>query len=58
MILFLADKHSSAETRFHFEKVILAHAMGCALDGTVELVRFFVCPDRGDPVADTRRFES
>jgi class 3 adenylate cyclase len=41
------------ETRFHFEEFILAHANRRALDGTVELVRFFVCPDCGDPVPDS-----
>ncbi|MDO8349474.1 MAG: adenylate/guanylate cyclase domain-containing protein, partial [Planctomycetota bacterium] len=46
------DVESSAETAFHFEEFVLAHAKRRALDGTVELVRFFVCPDCGDPVPD------
>jgi GTPase SAR1 family protein len=53
LILFFPDEHSSAETRFHFEEFVLAHAGRRALDGTVELVRFFVCPDCGDPVPDS-----
>ena len=53
LILFFPDEQSSAETRFHFEEFILAHAKRRALDGTVELVRFFVCPDCGDPVPDS-----
>ena len=53
LILFFPDEHSSAETRFHFEEFVLAHAKRRALDGTVELVRFFVCPDCGDPVPDS-----
>ena len=53
LILFFPDEHSNAETRFHFEEFVLAHAKRRALDGTVELVRFFVCPDCGDPVPDS-----
>ena len=41
------------ETRFHFEEFVLAHTQRRALDGTVELVRFFVCPNCGDPVPDS-----
>ena len=52
LILFF-DEHASLETRFHFEEFVMAHAMRRALDGTVELVRFFVCPDCGDPVPDS-----
>jgi class 3 adenylate cyclase len=50
LILFF-DEHASAETRFHFEEFILAHTKRRALDGTVELVRFFVCSN-GHPVPD------
>ncbi len=53
LILFFPDKHTSTETRFHFEEFVLAHASRRALDGTVKLVRFFVCPDCGDPVPDS-----
>ena len=53
LILFFPDEHSSAETRYHFEEFVLAHARRRALDGTLELVRFFVCPDCGDPVPDS-----
>ena len=52
LILFFPDDHASPETRFHFEEFVLAHADGRALDGTVDLVRFFVCPVCGDPVPD------
>ena len=50
VILFF-DEHASQETRFHFEEFILAHTKRHALDGTVELVRFFVCSN-GHPVPD------
>lgn len=53
LILFFPEEHSSAETRFHFEEFVLAHAKRRALDGTLELVRFFVCSDCGDPVPDS-----
>jgi WD40 repeat protein/class 3 adenylate cyclase/GTPase SAR1 family protein len=53
LVLFFPDEHASMETRFHFEEFILAHANRRALDGTVELVRFFLCPDCGDPVPDS-----
>ena len=52
LILFF-DEQASLETRFHFEEFVLAHARKRALDGTVELVRFFVCTDCGDPVPDS-----
>jgi class 3 adenylate cyclase/GTPase SAR1 family protein len=41
----------SNETRFHFEEFVLAHITPRALDGTVELVRFFVCTN-GHAVPD------
>ncbi len=50
LILFFAEQ-ASAETRFHFEEFVLAHAKRRALDGTVDLVRFFVCAN-GHPVPD------
>jgi class 3 adenylate cyclase/GTPase SAR1 family protein len=50
LILFY-DEQASQETRFHFEEFVLAHATRRALDGTVELVRFFVCAN-GHPVPD------
>ncbi len=53
LILFYPEEQASAETRFHFEQFVLAHANLHALDGTVDLVRFFVCPDCGDPVPDS-----
>jgi len=52
LILFF-DEHASNETRFHFEEYVLAHTNRRALDETMELVRFFVCPDCGDPVPDS-----
>lgn len=51
LILFF-DEQASIEMRFHFEEFVLTHTKRRALDGTVELVRFFVCPDCGDPVPD------
>jgi class 3 adenylate cyclase len=53
LILFFPDKTSSEETRFHFEEFVLAHAQRRALDGTVNLIRFFVCSDCGNPVPDS-----
>ncbi len=50
LILFF-DEYASAETRFHFEEFVLAHAKRRALDGSVELVRFFVCSN-GHPIPD------
>jgi WD40 repeat protein/class 3 adenylate cyclase len=52
LILFFPDEHASPETRFHFEEYVLAHTKRRALDQTAELVRFFVCPQCGDPVPD------
>lgn len=54
-LVIFYDRHegqtASDETRFHFEEFVLAHARRRALDGTVELVRFFVCAN-GHPVPD------
>ncbi len=56
LVLFY-DQHEgqppSNETRFHFEEFVLAHTHRRALDGTVDLVRFFVCANCGDPVPDS-----
>ncbi|WP_292378125.1 adenylate/guanylate cyclase domain-containing protein [Methanosarcina sp. UBA289] len=46
------DEQASPETRFHFEEFVLTHTKRRALDGTVELLHFFVCPECGDPVPD------
>ena len=51
LILFFPDEQASAETRFHFEEFVVAHANRRALDGTIDLVRFFVCSN-GHPVPD------
>jgi len=50
VILFF-DEHASQETRFHFEEFVLTHAQRRALDGTVEIVRYFICSN-GHPVPD------
>jgi class 3 adenylate cyclase/GTPase SAR1 family protein len=52
LILFF-DSHASPETRFHFEQFVLAHTQRHALEGTIELTRFIVCPECGDPVPDS-----
>lgn len=56
-LVIFYDKHEgrqpSDETRFHFEEFVLTHAHRRALDGTVGLVRFFVCESCGDPVPDS-----
>ena len=55
-LVIFYDQHEgqapSDETRFHFEEFVLAHAQHRSLEGTVELVRFFVCPKCGTPVPD------
>jgi class 3 adenylate cyclase/GTPase SAR1 family protein len=48
-LLLFYDEAASDETRFHFEEFVLAHTKRRALDGSVELLRFFVCPN-GHPV--------
>ena len=47
------EEEASAETRFHFEEFIIAHAKRRALQDSIELVRFFVCSSCGDPVPDS-----
>ena len=51
LILFF-DEHASIETKFHFEEYVLAHSKRRALDDSIGLVRFFVCPDCTEPVPD------
>lgn len=55
-LVIFYDQHEgqapSDETRFHFEEFVLAHAQHRSLEGTVGLVRFFVCPKCGTPVPD------
>lgn len=51
LILFF-DEHASPETKFHFDEFVLAHTHRRSLDGTVGLVRFFVCANCGEPVPD------
>lgn len=55
-LVIFYDQHDgqppSDETRFHFEEFVLAHTQRRALDGTVELVRFFVCASCTNPVPD------
>ena len=55
-LVIFYDQHEgqppSDETRFHFEEFVLVHAQHRSLEGTVELVRFFVCPKCGTPVPD------
>jgi class 3 adenylate cyclase len=56
-LVIFYDQHEgqppSDETRFHFEEFVLTHAHRRALDGSVEVVRFFVCAGCGDPVPDS-----
>ncbi len=56
-LLIFYDGHlgrlASDETRFHFEEFVLDHAKSHAIDGTLDLVRFFVCVECGDPVPDS-----
>ena len=47
------EQSPSAETRFHFEEFVLSHAQRRALNGSIDLVRFFVCANCGDPVPDS-----
>jgi WD40 repeat protein/class 3 adenylate cyclase/GTPase SAR1 family protein len=54
-LVIFYDQHEgqqpSDETRFHFEEFVQAHAQRHALNGTVQLVRFFICSN-GHPVPD------
>jgi len=52
LILFFPGDEASPETRFHFEEYVLAHTKRRSLEGSVELVRFFVCATCGNPVPD------
>jgi len=51
LILFF-DKLATDEMRFHFEEFVLAHIKKRALEGSVKIIRFFVCNDCDEPVPD------
>ena len=53
LILFFPDEHSSAETRYHFEEFVTAHARRRALDGTVEGVSLKGCASTSPGPAST-----
>ena len=50
--LLLFFDRATEETRFHFEEYLLAHVSRRALEGTVQIVRLFVCGNCGTPVPD------
>ncbi|MEW6303394.1 MAG: adenylate/guanylate cyclase domain-containing protein [Verrucomicrobiota bacterium] len=56
-LVIFYDRHEghapTDETRFHFEEFVLAHVRRRAIEGSVQLVRFFVCASCGDPVPDS-----
>ena len=52
LILLFPGDEGSPETRFHFEEYVLAHTRRRSLEGSVELVRFFVCASCGNAVPD------
>jgi WD40 repeat protein/class 3 adenylate cyclase len=56
-LVIFYDQHegrtASDETRFNFEEFVLAHTKRRALDGTIDLVRFFVCTSCENPVPDS-----
>jgi class 3 adenylate cyclase/GTPase SAR1 family protein len=51
-LLLFFDPQASDETRFHFEEYALSHLSRGALASSVEVVRFFVCSQCGNPVPD------
>lgn len=50
--LLLFFDEATEETRFHFEEYVLAHVGRRAVEGTVEIVRLFVCGSCSTPVPD------
>ena len=46
------EEHVSIETKFHFENFVLSHAKRNSIQNTVDLVRFFVCQECGEPVPE------
>ena len=51
-LLLFFDPQASDETRFHFEEYVQSHLSRGALAKSVEVVRFFVCSQCGNPVPD------
>jgi class 3 adenylate cyclase len=50
--LLLFFDRATEETRFHFEEYVVAHVSRRALEGTVQIIRLFVCGNCGTPVPD------
>jgi class 3 adenylate cyclase len=46
------NRFPSDETKFHFEEFVLAHSRDRAIEGSIDLTRFFVCAGCGNPVPD------
>jgi class 3 adenylate cyclase len=51
-LLLFFNPQASVETRFHFEEFVLAHVTRRTLAGSVNLLRFFVCLQCGEPVPE------
>jgi len=51
MTLFFTPE-ASDETRFYFEEFVLAHLKPRTVEGTLQVIRFFVCPKCNTPVPD------
>jgi WD40 repeat protein/class 3 adenylate cyclase/GTPase SAR1 family protein len=51
-VLLFFEPEASVETRFHFEEYIQAHLTRRSIEGSVEVIRFFVCLGCGTPVPD------
>jgi small GTP-binding protein len=51
-VLLFFEPDASDETRFYFEEYVLSHLTRRAIEGSVELIRFFVCAGCATPVPD------
>jgi len=51
-LVIFYQENPSDETRFNFEEFIESHVRRRAIDGSVVVVRFFVCSNCGDAVPD------
>lgn len=51
-VLLFFDADASEQTRFHFEEYVHSHLQRRAIEGSVDLVRYFICADCASPVPE------
>ncbi|HTD82928.1 MAG TPA: adenylate/guanylate cyclase domain-containing protein [Gemmatimonadaceae bacterium] len=51
-VLLFFDSEASEQTRFHFEDYVHSHLRRRAIDGSIDLTRYFICVECASPVPE------